>query len=306
MAAARVADVLARDIGRQTAGNQRQILLQGHFDPAVLVDWVRVGQLEWLDGARQSVEAVAGNLAQEFLSGGQGAFRRDHRRGAAVVSGARFFHIGDGDQADFVARLRLIELALDGSQRHLLRLEIVLGGEHIEVALRHALHQILLRGLVVRFRLRHLGVRGFQGHPILPAKDILPQVDAVAMRRGVDAAVEGKALQHGRSPGGADRFGGIGRTEILLAGHEAAARELRQQGRECLRLGFQGGQTGRFGFAQLRDRSAARADTPRADRPPAPDSALTQHRAMRVSNRFMGLPIASMAWSYSVIYNHIT
>ena len=41
MTAARGADILACDVGRQAAGNERKILLQGHFDPAVFADRVR-------------------------------------------------------------------------------------------------------------------------------------------------------------------------------------------------------------------------------------------------------------------------
>ena len=132
-------------------------------------------------GRASESKRIAGDLAQQFLSGGQGALRGNHGRRAAVVGGARLFHIGDGDQADLIARLCLFELALDGDQRHLLGLEIVLRSEHVEVALRDALHQVLLRGLVVRLGLRHLGVRALQGHPIFPAKHVLLEVDAVAM-----------------------------------------------------------------------------------------------------------------------------
>ena len=74
------------------------------------------------------------------------------------MGGARFLDVGHGDQTDLKARLRLSELALDGGQRQLLRFEVVLRCENVEVALRHALDQILLRSLVVRFGLRYLGV----------------------------------------------------------------------------------------------------------------------------------------------------
>jgi hypothetical protein len=65
--------------------------------------------------------------------------------------------------------------------------------------LRDALHQILLRGLVVRFGLRHLRVRALQGHPILPAKQVLPHVDAVPVRRRDDAPIEGVGLKKDRT-----------------------------------------------------------------------------------------------------------
>jgi hypothetical protein len=90
---------------------------------------------------------------------------RDHGRRAAVVRGARFLHVGDGDQADFVALFGLIELVVHRGQIALLRIEVILGGEHVEIALRDAGHQVLLRGLVVRFGLRNLRIRALAGPP---------------------------------------------------------------------------------------------------------------------------------------------
>ncbi len=78
------------------------------------------------------------------------------RRGGAVVGGARLLHVGYGDQSDLIARLGLLQLAADRDQCDLLRLEVILGGENVEIALRDSLHQVLLRGLVVRLGLRHL------------------------------------------------------------------------------------------------------------------------------------------------------
>ena len=69
---------------------------------------------------------------------------------------ARFLNVGDGDQADFEALVRLFELARERFERRLCRIDGVLRGEHVEVALRGAQNQVLLRGLVVGFRLRDL------------------------------------------------------------------------------------------------------------------------------------------------------
>ncbi len=167
------------------------------------------------------------------------------------MGGAGFFHIGDRDQADLKARLGLVELTLDRGERDLLCLEIVLRGENVEVTLRDALHQILLRGLVVRFGLRHLRVRALQGHPILPAKQVLPHVDAVAVRGRDDAPIEGVGLKNDRSRRAAEGLGDGRFPGIVLAGHQPAARDLGQQGRERLRLGLEGRQPSRLGLAQL-------------------------------------------------------
>ena len=140
----------------------------------------------------------------------------------------------------------MFELTLDRGQRDLLSLEIILGGENIEITLRDALDQVLLRGLIVRFGLCHLGVRALQSHPIFPTKQILLQVEAVAVgsRRDFPKSIVFKNAR-------ADRGGGIDRSGISLVGHEAASRELRQQGRKRLGFGLEGGQPSRFGFAQL-------------------------------------------------------
>ena len=60
----------------KTARYQGQILLQGHLDPAVFAARVGIGELEGLDGPRQIVEDIAGDLAQEFLRGCELALRR--------------------------------------------------------------------------------------------------------------------------------------------------------------------------------------------------------------------------------------
>ena len=67
MAAARGADVVARDVRRQSAGNQRKVLLQRHVDPAVFADRVRGCELKGFDGAGQPIEGIAGDLAQQLL-----------------------------------------------------------------------------------------------------------------------------------------------------------------------------------------------------------------------------------------------
>ena len=85
------------------------------------------------------------------------------------MRGAGFLDIGHGDQADLVARFGLFELAGDRGQRDLLRLQIVLRAEHVEIALRDPFHQVLLRGLVVRFGLRHLRIGTLQRFPVFPA-----------------------------------------------------------------------------------------------------------------------------------------
>ena len=77
----------------------------------------------------------------------------DEIRGGGVARGARFLHVGDGDEADFESLVGLFELARNGVERRLLRLHVVQRGEHVEVARGHSQRQVLLRDAVVRIRL---------------------------------------------------------------------------------------------------------------------------------------------------------
>ena len=174
------------------------------------------------------------------------------------MRGARFLHIGDGDQAGLVAGLSLLELALNGLQCRLLRFEIILRGQHIEVALRHALDQVLAGGLIVRFGLGDLGIGTLQSHPVLPPKQVLFQIETVAARGGLGLPGKGEGLEHRGAGAGGRRNGrdGDGLDDVrgavvMLAADDAAGRELRQEIGERLRLGLERRQTGRLGFPQL-------------------------------------------------------
>ena len=129
-----------------------------------------------------------------------------------AAAGARLLDVGDGDQSDLVARLGLCQLAVDRHQRDLLRLQVILRSENVEIPLRHPLHEVLLRGLVVCLGLRHLRVRALQRLPVFPAKQILLQVDGVLMNGGVDLAAEREGFGHrrGSSRRGAGRAGRCG------------------------------------------------------------------------------------------------
>ena len=60
------------------------------------------------------------NLAQQFLGRGERALRlRSRSAVAGIVRGARFLHVGDGDQADFETLVGLFELARDRLERRL-------------------------------------------------------------------------------------------------------------------------------------------------------------------------------------------
>ena len=92
------------------------------------------------------------------------------RCGRLVMSSARFLHVCDRDQADLEALVRLFELSREGFERRLCGVDRVLGGQHVEIALRGALNEILLRGLVVRFGLRNLARPRASGRTIGPSE----------------------------------------------------------------------------------------------------------------------------------------
>ena len=73
----------------------------------------------------------------------------DDGGGGAVVRGAGLLNVGDRDQPDLKALLRLLELAGDRLQGRIGCRQGVLGGQHVEIGLRHAQQQVLLRGPVV-------------------------------------------------------------------------------------------------------------------------------------------------------------
>ena len=255
MAAARRAHVLPGDVRRQTARYQGEILLQGHVDPALFAARIGIGQLERFDGTRQIIEHIAGDLAQQLLSGCQLPLRGNDRCRAGIVGGARFLDVGDGDQADVVALLGLLELTIDRGQIALLRVDVVLRREHVEIALRHARDEVLLRRLVIRLGLRDLRIRALQGHPILPAEQVLLEVDAVMVSGRRDAAVEGKALENRGAAAAARHLYGLDqvrRSLVVFLADGAVRRQLRQQRGERLRLRFERGQTIGFGLSELR------------------------------------------------------
>ena len=123
-----------------------------------------------LDGPGEKIGGVAGDLAQQIDGRGE-------RAPAAITVATPLSCAARASSTsvtaikpDLVAGLGLLELALNGVQRHLLRFEIILRGQHIEVALRHALDQVLLGGLIVRFGLGDLRIGAAAKPPSSPTE----------------------------------------------------------------------------------------------------------------------------------------
>ena len=110
----------------------------------------------------------------------------------------------------------------------------------------------MLRRLIIRLGLRHLGIGALQGDPVLPAEQVLREVDAVLVRGRGHAAVEGKGLVEDSRPLASHGLGLVRLPVVLFLGDRAAARDLRQQRRERLRLGFERGEPSGLGLLELR------------------------------------------------------
>ncbi len=154
VAAERHAHVVARDVGAEAARGQRQVLLHRRLDPFLRIGGLGDGERHGAARRGEHLVLHVGDLAQEFLRGGELALGGDEVRGGGVARGARFLHVGDGDEAHFEALVGLFELARDGVERSLLGLHVVERGEHVEVARRDAQREVLLGDAVVRIRLR--------------------------------------------------------------------------------------------------------------------------------------------------------
>ena len=74
---------------------------------------IRIRHLERLDGPGEKIEGIADDFAQQLLVEARARLAAITAAAPSVVGGARLLHIGDGDEADLVARLGLLELAVD-------------------------------------------------------------------------------------------------------------------------------------------------------------------------------------------------
>ena len=197
MPAALGTDVLTRDIRGEPAGGQPRILVHREFHPVLGICRIGSGERHVGAGSREFIESVTGQFAQPFLRRRENALGLNQRRRCGIKRCLGFLHVGHGDQADFEAFFRLLELARDGIICGLSRLERVLRSQHNEVGFRCPQDQVLLRCVIVRLGLRALGVRAPQGGPVLPAEYALAQCQVPALARSFAAQL----LRHGRQAG---------------------------------------------------------------------------------------------------------
>ncbi len=113
MAAEGGAHVVPRDVGREAAGDERQVLLQRNLDPAALVGGLGASQRHVRARLGEAVVLLPGDLLELILGGGERALGGDHGRRGRVARRLGILHVGDGDEPDLEALVGLIELAGD-------------------------------------------------------------------------------------------------------------------------------------------------------------------------------------------------
>ena len=253
MSAERRADVVAGDVSGEAARDEREVLLHRARHPLFLVGRVRALERHRIARLGERRIFLGGDLAQQLLVGGQLALRGDDGGGRAVARSLGFLHIGDGDQADLEALLGLLELARDRFERGVLRRDLVLGGEDVEVGFGDPQDQRLLGDCVVGLRLRDLSIGTLEVHPIRPGKDALPQVEAptVGLRLGVARGDEIDDHAVAGTRGLLDLLRELAFGAVIGFAAARGARDLRQQCRQGLGLGFTGSQTQGIGLADL-------------------------------------------------------
>ena len=184
----------------------------------------------------------------------------------------------------------------------LLRFEVVARREHVEIALRDPLDQILLRSPVVRFGLRDGVIRALQVLPVLPAEDVLAQghVPLGGHRPYHARDILLHLDEFVRIQGVREKLGGglILRCPVLF--HRRRSGDLRQKERAGLRLGFQCGHARGSGLAHLRIalqgvvvdlQKVIRNGRPRQSNCPECDGQLDLHTICLINQSLTALPI---------------
>ena len=113
----------------------------------------------------------------------------DHLCLGAVEARLGFLHVGDRDQTDLETSLCLLELALDGIALGVGEVDVVAGGENVEIGAGHAQHQVLPGGLKLGQARRGAGFRRVDVVADVGVVQRLDQVQAIA--EGLVAVVAG-------------------------------------------------------------------------------------------------------------------
>ncbi len=166
----------------EPTGNQRQVLAQRKIHPGLLALGIGRFERKLFARCREFPDVFTGNFTQKFPSCCEVAFGCDLISNGLIISGLRFLHVGDGDQADLEALFGLFELTGDGLPVSVPGDEHIFRGQHAEITLSNANDQVLLRRFANRFGPGHDFIGTTQVDDLIPAKHRLTQVHAPASR----------------------------------------------------------------------------------------------------------------------------
>ena len=107
-----------RDVRGDAARNEREVLPKRGHDPLLGIRGVRRQQWHVVAGPREIGDAFADDLAQELLRSSYQPLGFDLQRDGLVEPRLNLLNVGDRDQADLEAPLRLLELAFAGLSRN--------------------------------------------------------------------------------------------------------------------------------------------------------------------------------------------
>ena len=234
-------------------GDHAEVLSRRLVHPGLLVGRLRLVERHVVGWLHQRRVSLAGQLAQELLRRGQRTLGENHAGRRAVVRRAGFLHVGDRDQPDLEALLRLLELAVHRLQCRLRCGERVVRREHVEIAPCDPHQQVLLGGAIVRLCECHLRIGALQRLPLRPVEHCLRELptDVPEVRIGLLlVAHDGDD----RRRTGVDRLVERRFAVRVARGVGAVRAQLRKQGPECLGLDLECRQPAGVG---LQDRRVA-------------------------------------------------
>ena len=165
-------------LGPGLGGQYAEVLLPGAFDPGF--GRIRIGPQQFQIGfeQRELVIELAGDFAQRVLGFHQQAEGADFLADRQVVASLGRLDVGNRDQAHLEALRGLLQLAPDGALLGFGELQVILGVQHIEVALGHLHHQFLLGSGILGFGARDFAVGLLELNPAVVAEQRLDQIEA--------------------------------------------------------------------------------------------------------------------------------
>jgi len=239
------AHVALRDVDAEPRRDHGKVLLDRLVHPRLLPALLGIRDGQLVAGTLELRVQFAGEFREQFARYRERALRGDCSSGRCIARRASLLDVDHGDDAHLEAALGLRELLRERLERRLGRAQRLGGREHVEVALRHPQHEILLGGAVGGFGTGDDGIRAPETLPLVPAEDRLAHAGLPAPGIGADALVDVEDLDLGvdaRAGRGVHHLQ-EGAAAVGLAGLDlAAGKELRQQRRAGLGPGLERGE----------------------------------------------------------------